>query len=143
MKPYIHAKSSSKKYGGVPEDYLDIHDFMDSSKAHIADVRHRAIFHSSFGCFIVEKVFGTNRTNSEGRTYSVRDVAEDHILEDLGRIPTVYEYFKDMPIESWMGGPSKKKKLVVDFNENTQPEEEDYIDGASAFFYGNQPQYVD
>lgn len=116
MKPYIHAKSSARKYGGVPEDYLPIHDFMDSSKAHIADVRHRAIFHSTFGCFIVEQVFGTILKNSEGREYSVRDVAEDHIIEDLGRIPTVYEYFKDMPVQDWMGGPSKKFKRVLEFD---------------------------
>lgn len=121
MKPYIHAKSSAKRYGGVPEDYLPIHDFMDSSKAHIADVRHRALFHSTFGCFIVEKVFGTVLTNSDGKEYSVRDVAEDHILEDLGRIPTVFEYFEGMPIQQWMGGQSKSIRRVMEFEQQSIP----------------------
>lgn len=108
MKPFIHAKSSAKKFGGIMEDYLDIHDFMDSSKAHIPDVRHRALFHSSFGCYIVEQMFGTTRINSAGKEYSTRDIAEQHIIEDLGFIPTVQDYFKNMTLETWMGGPSKK-----------------------------------
>lgn len=108
MKPHIHAKSSAKKFGGDPNDYMDIHQFMDSSKAHIADVRHRALFHSSFGCFIVEQVFGITRTNSAGKEYSTRDIAEQHIIEDLGKIPSVQEYFQHMEIQEWMGGPRKK-----------------------------------
>jgi hypothetical protein len=125
MKPFIHAKSSAKRYGGVPEDYLEIHDFMDSSKAHIPDVRHRAIFHSSFGCYIVEKVFGVVRINSAGKEYSVRDVAEDHIIEDLGYIPTVQDYFQNMAIQPWMGGKSKKtKKIEWEDDENKWVEEE-------------------
>jgi hypothetical protein len=108
MKPYLHAKSSAKKYGGVPDDYLAIHQFMDSSKAAVADVRHRALFHSAFGCFVVEQLFGVTRTNSEGKSYSPRDVAEDHCIEDLGFIPTVDRWFRNMPIETWMGGPASR-----------------------------------
>ncbi len=33
---------------------------MDSSKAMMADSRHRVIFHHSFGAFIMEKMFGLN-----------------------------------------------------------------------------------
>ena len=105
MKPWIHAKASAKKFGGTPEDYLDIHNFMDSSKAHIADVRHRALFHNTYGCFIVEQIFGVVRTNSDNKEYSTRDIAEQHILEDLGTIPTVKDWLHKIPIESWMGQP--------------------------------------
>lgn len=108
MKPYIHAKSSAKKYGGRPEEYLDIHQFMDSSKASIADVRHRALLHSSFGCFIVEQLFGIVRKNSIGKEYSPRDIAEDHCMEDLGMIPSVEKWLGNMAIQQWMGGPVKK-----------------------------------
>lgn len=102
MKPWLHAKSSAAKYGGKPDDYLPIHDFMDSSKASLADVRHRAIFHSSFGIFIVERVFGTNIKNSDGRDISVRDIAEQHVMEDLGFIPTMEQWLRNMRIEPWM-----------------------------------------
>lgn len=114
MKPHIHSKISAKKFGGIPSDYQAIHDFIDSSKATYADMKHRAILHSSFGCFIVEKVFGLTFINSEGKEVSTRDVAEEHILEDLGTIPTVEKWLKNLPIEDWMYGGLKGKKRKVD-----------------------------
>lgn len=108
MKPYLHSKVHAKKYGGKPEDYADIDDFIDSSKAAFPDVRHRAILHSSFGCFIVEQIFGRTRINSDGKEYSPRDIAEDHILQDLGFIPTVEKYLNNMTIQEWMSGTEKK-----------------------------------
>ncbi len=104
MKPYQHAKNSANKHGGTPEDYLPIHDMIDSSKAAVADMRHRAAFHSAFGIFVIEKIFGTNITNSEGKKVSVRDIAEDHVLEDLGFIPTLEHWFKNMAQQDWMYG---------------------------------------
>lgn len=111
MKPFIHAKISSKRYGGKPEDYQDIHDFMDSTKICLPDIRHRALLHSSFGCFMVEKLFGVTRENSDGKKYSPRDVAEDHIQDDLGFIPTMEKWFQGMPIEPWMSGSYKKTHI--------------------------------
>jgi len=107
MKPYLHSKIHAKKFGGKPEDYADIDDFIDSSKAAVADVRHRAALHSAFGCFIVEKVFGRTRINSDGKEYSPRDVAENHILQDLGIIPTLEMYLNNMQIQGWMSGTEK------------------------------------
>lgn len=107
-KPYVHAKSSARRYGGCPEDYLEIHQFMDSTKSALADVRHRAILHSTVGCYIVEKVFGVVKVNSQGKEFSPRDVAEDHCIEDLGTIPTLDKWFEHMPIQTWMGGPCNK-----------------------------------
>lgn len=108
----LHAKSSAKKYGGMPEDYLAIHDMMDCSKAALPDVRHRAVFHSSLGCFIIEQIFGHTMKNSDGREVSVRDVAEDHIIEDLGFIPTLEKWMTTMQIENWMGGRSRKTRHI-------------------------------
>lgn len=112
MKPFIHAKSSASKFGGIPEDYLPIHDLMDSSKSSLPDVRHRALFHSSFGIFMVEKMLGTTLTNSDGRKISVRDIAEQHVMEDIGFIPTVETWFRNMRIEPWMHGAVKTKGEV-------------------------------
>ncbi len=108
MKPFLHSKIHVKKYGGVPEDYADIDDFLDSSKQAVADVRHRAILHSAFGCFIVEKVFGRTRINSEGKEYSPRDIAENHIIQDLGFIPTMEHYLNNLTLQPWMSGTEKK-----------------------------------
>lgn len=112
MKSFIHAKIHAKKYGGVPDDYVDIDDFIDSSKQAVADVRHRAILHSAFGCFIVEKVFGRTRVNSEGKEYSPRDIAEDHIQQDLGFIPSMEHYLNNMTIQPWMSGTEKRNNGV-------------------------------
>lgn len=111
-KPYIHGKNSVKRWGGKIDDYQAIHDFLDSSKAHVADMRHRAILHSSFGIYIAEKVFGEGVTTSDGLHVSVRDVCEQHIIEDLGRIPSVQEYLEGMPKYEWLGGVKRKASFI-------------------------------
>ena len=117
MKPFLHGKVSVKKWGGSCEDYQKIHDFLDSSKAHFPDMRHRALLHSSFGIYICEQVFGINITNSDGALVSVRDIAEQHVIDDMGRIPTVQDYLQDMPFYSWLGGP-KRTKTKIEFNKD-------------------------
>lgn len=109
MKPLLHANISRKTHGGEIDDYLEIHNFIDSSKAAMPDVRHRAILHSAFGCFIVEKVFGTYIINSEGKKISTRDIAEEHIIQDLGFIPTMEKYLNNMEIQTWMSGTERGK----------------------------------
>lgn len=111
MKPLIHAKISVKRWGGIPEDYLEIHNFIDQSKVAMPDMRHRAILHSSLGCYLAEQVFGVYIKNSDGKDVSVRDVAENHIIEDLGFIPTVERWLRNLPFEPWMGGKHKKTKI--------------------------------
>lgn len=112
MKPFIHAKSSAAKFGGKPEDYLPVHDLMDSSKAAVPDVRHRALFHSAFGIFMVEKMLGTTIKNSDGKQVSVRDIAEQHVMEDLGFIPTLETWLRNIKIEPWMNGAVKGRGEV-------------------------------
>lgn len=102
MKPYVHALNSVRRYGGRVEDYIAIHDFFDSTKSAWADVRHRAVLHSTFGIYLVERVFGTTITNSDGKQISVRDIGEDHVVEDCGHIPTIEKWLKELPVEDWM-----------------------------------------
>lgn len=116
MKPVIHASHSVRKHGGDLEDYIAIHEFIDSSKAHVPDMRHRAILHSSFGCYITQQVFGTHFTNSDGKLIAVRDIAEEHILQDLGTIPTVQDYLDGMPMYEWLGGTKETKAVHIPFD---------------------------
>lgn len=109
MKPFIHAKISIKRWGGSPSDYLPIHNFIDQTKIAMPDIRHRAILHSAFGCYLVEQVFGTTIINTEGKEVSTRDIAEEHIIEDLGFIPTIERWLTKLPIETWMSGSMKHK----------------------------------
>lgn len=106
-KPWIHAESSARKYGGQPEDYIAIHNLMDSSKSTIADSRHRALTHNAW--FIgtdgmLERIFGVTLTNSAGRVISVRDIGEQHVMEDFGNrfIPSAQDYLESIPMQEWM-----------------------------------------
>lgn len=104
-KPWVHAVSSAKQFGGEPEDYIEIHNLMDSSKAAMGDVRHRALTHNTwFVGTILEKIFGVTITNSKGRKVSVRSIGEQHCLEDYrGKfIPTAQDFIQNMEVEPWM-----------------------------------------
>lgn len=112
MKPHHHAKLSVKAHGGKLEDYLPIHEFIDFSKISVPDVRHRAMLHSSWGIYMVAERFGALITNSDGKSVSTRDIAEEHILQDLGFIPTMEKWLSKMPIEGWMSGTRKRTKFI-------------------------------
>jgi hypothetical protein len=118
-KPYIHAVSSARKHGGKPEDYVEIHAFMDCSKGSIGDNRHRALTHTTwFIMFVLPRVFGETFVNSEGKTISTRDIGEQHVLEDFGGrfIPTAQDYLQEMEHKDWMqsgtGKPPSFAKLA-------------------------------
>lgn len=111
MKPLKHCLISARKFGGDPMDYMEIHEFFDQTKAHIPDVRHRAILHNSFGIYLCQQVFGHVFENSAGKKVSVRDVGEQHVLDDLGFIPTLPKCFESMPVEQWFGGRIRGKKV--------------------------------
>lgn len=70
------------------------------------------MLHSAFGIYIVERVFGVYFSNSDGRTVQVRDVAEEHVIEDLGKIPTLQDYLNHMQLAAWMGGPTKRTRFI-------------------------------
>lgn len=108
MNSHYHARITAKKHGGIPEDYQEVHDFLDSSKATLGDVRHRALLHNTFGIFLAESLFGVVIRNSEGTDVPTRLIAEQHVLDDLGFIPTVEHWLGEMPIQIWMGGSAKK-----------------------------------
>jgi hypothetical protein len=99
----------------VPEDYIAIHEWIDASKAHFGDARHRALRHHTEGCWEAERVFGLTITVKKKRTgvevrVPVREIAEQHVFEDLGYIPSLADWLKNMELKTWMGG---KVKTVV------------------------------
>jgi hypothetical protein len=100
---YHHSVSSARKWGGKPEDFLAIHNWMDGSKLILADFRHRALRHHCEGIFLAETLFGTTLTLSTGRVVPVRLIAEQHVLEDLGRIPSFADWVRCIRPEPWMG----------------------------------------
>ena len=107
--PIEHAKSSARRFGGRPEDYIAIHEWFDESKRLIADFRHRALRHHAEGVFLAERIFGRIILNSEGSSVPVRYIGEQHVKEDLGRIPSFQDWLAELPIRPWMYG----QKLTV------------------------------
>ena len=115
MNAFLHSRIHAKRYGGLPSDYEDIDSFVDSSGIASADIRHRVVLHSAFGAGIAEQVFGKTRTNSQGKEYSVRQVVLDHIEQDLGFVPSLDDYIKNMQMQPWMSGTEKKNKAKSKF----------------------------
>ena len=124
-KPHIHALSSVRSFGGKEEDYLPIHEFLDSSKAIVADNRHRAFTHNSwFINTVIPRVFGTTITNSDGKTVSTCSVAEQHVLEDFGNrfIPSGQDFLEEMGLPSWVQNGSGLPASARMFREKNKKE---------------------
>lgn len=102
MNAYKHAELSAKRRGGVIEDYIAIHDFMDSTKELCSDNRHR-ILHTHWGIKrVVIPIFGRTLTNSNGKIINVKDMCEqDHILPDYQNrfIPTLSDFTKAIEVD--------------------------------------------
>ena len=116
MNSYFHAKSAAKKWGGRPADYLPIEEFIDSSKQVIGDPRHRSLYHHTLGVWLAQKIFGVTITvtKEQGGTVEVpvRLIAERHIIEDLGWLPSPADYLNGMPISTWMSGAKMREQAL-------------------------------
>lgn len=122
--PLHHAISSQRKWKGKIDDYLPIHNWYDETKAHYPDMRHRALRHHSEGIFWCEEKFGVYITNSDGKMVPVRAIGEQHILEDIGFIPTIKDYLDNMNTVGWMYKPGEGRKVLKEINEQKL----DYVD---------------
>ena len=106
--PYYHALSSARKFGGEASDYQAIHDWFDASKAFMAGPQHRALRHHAEGIFAAEREFCTTITNSAGRAVPVRLIGEQHVIEDLGKIPTLADWLIHLEVQPWMTHGSRR-----------------------------------
>tara|TARA_B100000085_G_C18512067_1_gene500086 strand:- start:691 stop:1110 length:420 start_codon:yes stop_codon:yes gene_type:complete len=110
-----HAVSSAKEYGGIPEDYVKIHEWFDAPKEHIPDFRSRMFRHHTQGISVAISVFGPSILNSDGVKIPTQWICEQHMIEDFGRIPRPEDWVKNLTrleTESWMAanarsGPKK------------------------------------
>lgn len=103
-----HAESAARHFGGVPGDYIEIEERIDSFKAMVGDVTHRQYLHNSHGPWMMQEIFGRTITNSDGKQVLVREVAENHIIEDLGWLPSPADWSACMTCKVWMGGRRNK-----------------------------------
>ena len=103
--PLIHSKSSVKRWGGKVEDYLPIHEIIDSPKAAMNNNSSRMLTHNTWFCYhIIPKIFGYNIVNSDGKSVDTVDVAMLHVAEDFRMkfVPTAQDYLRHVQIQPWM-----------------------------------------
>ena len=113
--PYHHALSSARRFGGVAEDYIALDAWFDESKSQTADFRHRALRHHAEGIFMLERFFGATITASTGRVVPVRLIGEQHVIEDLGFIPSFADWVRCIRPEPWMGRAQPIHRIVGPF----------------------------
>jgi hypothetical protein len=77
MRPWQHARASAARGGRAWSDDLPIHEFVDRTKASLADLRHRMILHNSdLGPALAARAFAA--------LAHAEEVARAHAREDLG-----------------------------------------------------------
>lgn len=87
MRPYRHAMSSAARFGGTWQDYLAVHEFIDSTKACCADARHRMILHSVDLGSALAKIAFPERLDTDL-------LIRQHVIEDLGCARTLAEWLE-------------------------------------------------
>jgi len=133
-----HSKSSVSTFGGLWQDYFPIHNFFDVTRDILAphwegvpDFRHRALRHHDVGIDLAVWVFDQSIMNSDGVSVDVRDISEQHMIEDFDCIPAFDDWWlgvvtpfminddgaqmmplvKNIRAQSWMN--SKARVLAV------------------------------
>ena len=71
---------------------------------------------------MAEKFFGPTLTISTGRLVPVRLIAEQHIVEDLGFVPSFADWVRCIRPEPWMGRAQPLHKLVDPFANEPPPQ---------------------
>jgi hypothetical protein len=111
MNPFFHSKSSVKRWGGKVEDYIQLHELLDSPKATINNNSARLLTHNTWFVYtIIPKIFGYNIINSDGKSVDTIDIAMLHLAEDFRfkGIPTPQDYLENLVVQPWMNNGVKE-----------------------------------
>lgn len=118
MNPIQHARISSRRRGGLPEDYIAIHSLIDSTKMLCSDNRHR-ILHTFWAVQeIIIPIIGHTIKNSDGKEIDVKDICEkDHLFPDFQNkfIPTLNDFVLAMDELPYSGYIKYFEKFHSDF----------------------------
>lgn len=111
MNSIKHCQISVRHWGGIESDYIEIHDFIDTTKSLCPDMRHR-ILHTIWGInSVIVPIFGHTIINSDGKNVNVKDMCErDHLLVDYHNkfIPSLSDFVNSID-EKLI--PNYRKKL--------------------------------
>jgi hypothetical protein len=101
--PFRHAESSARKFGGKAEYYLPIHNWFGESKASFPTSAIELCVITP-RVFFSQRNFGVTVVNSDRKEIPVRYVGEQHVREDLGRIPAAQDWLLQIKPQRWMYG---------------------------------------
>ena len=113
-------KGLAARWGGVPDDYLELIGFFDKPCEFAPDNPDAAalITHNSFGIFIAEELLGTVITLTETRDsrrfpqiISTRSTAEDLVYARIGSIPPAGNLAAHTRLKLWMCGTEVRAAL--------------------------------
>jgi hypothetical protein len=104
---HYHSISSANAFGGAPEDYHALHQWMDRGRAGTDRLLHRMLAHHTQGIKDAEQVFGVTITNSKGRKVPTSLLANQHVFEDLGFVPTLEHYLELLHCPRWASRPAR------------------------------------
>ena len=118
MTPYHHALSSAANFGGQAEEYMEIHNWFDETKAFTGNWTHRALRHHSAGVEWAVQKFG-NTISISGKLVPVKLIAENHVKEDCGFIPTVDDWLSVLMTgpKTWMLKVKKTDEVELQIGE--------------------------
>jgi len=96
MNIWEHSMISARKFGGIEQDYYQIHKFIDSSKLFYFHFKHRLILHNLFGVELAIKKFEDYIVNDDNSVILVRDIAIEHLKEDCnGQVPSLTDWLSN------------------------------------------------
>lgn len=109
-----HAKSSALRFGGEPDDYVELHLWFDEPKCHVGNHAQRAVRHHTMGIGWAIERFGPWITRaSDGKRVSTRQLGEQHLMEDLGWLPTLDHWLRHLEVQPWMVEASQKLSRLL------------------------------
>jgi hypothetical protein len=134
--PLIHSRSSVKRFGGKVEDYIQLHELLDSPKSCMNNNSARLLTHNTWFIYnIIPKIFGYNIINSDGKSVDTVDIAMLHVSEDFRHVgvPTPQDYLENLVVQPWMNNGVKPipsveaqkeaRELLNRLREREKPEE--------------------
>ena len=96
--PYHHALSSVRLFGGVVNDYLPVHQWLDRTKSHLANFRHRAVRHHKEALPLLHAHMGSYVViRSDGQPVTIQEVFLQHLREDCQGVPALSDWIDGIP----------------------------------------------
>ena len=122
---HYHCVSSANAFGGEPDDYAELHRWMDRSRDSTNSIMHRMLSHHTQGIRDCIEHFGHTIDICRAPAVPTSLLAEQHVREDLGFIPNLDHYIELLTCPRWASRPAKllhRKILEDEYNDKKNSE---------------------